>query len=274
MALPLSAELAALGEQPGTALLPAATAAKCLCQTCVAACAVRTLALRLAAVMMVEAALLVGLLVRCCMLQEAALASAGRTPHLSASSSRLCITCPPPYAALLQEAALASARRALEEARQRAPVRPQYGEFVFQSRWAGPLLLGQPHSCGTWAAEGHRGQQPCAALQELTYWKTPCHAVTAAGCRPDNGIRASAGTATPHAPGQQRDAEGSSRTDAALHEALARMSGDDLPASFDEGDGPTGSIATAGESSHAASHAWAALRPKWDNGDCDSLLHL
>ena len=52
------------------------------------------------------------------------------------------------------------------------------------------------------------------------------------------------------------------------------MSGDDLPASFDEGNGPTGSIATAGESSHAASHARAALRPKWDNGDCDSLLHL
>ena len=38
------------------------------------------------------------------------------------------------------------------------------------------------------------------------------------------------------------------------------MSGDDLPASFDEGDGPTGGIAAAGESSHAASHAHAASR--------------
>ena len=94
----------------------------------------------------------------------------------------------------------------------------------------------------------------------LTHRKKPCHAVTAAACRPDTGIRASAGTAAPSAPGQQRDAEGSSRTDAALHEALARMSGDDLPASFDEGDGSTSSIATAGQSSHAVSYACAALR--------------
>ena len=99
-------------------------------------------------------------------------------------------------------------------------------------------------------------------------YKTPCHAVTAAGCRPDTGIRASAGTATPRAPGQQRDAEDSSRTDAALHEALARMSGDDLPASFDEGDGPAGGIATAGRSSHAASQACAASRQArpWASG--------
>ncbi len=33
-----------------------------------------------------------------------------------------------------QEAALAAARQALENARERAPVRPSYGEFVFQSR--------------------------------------------------------------------------------------------------------------------------------------------
>ena len=34
----------------------------------------------------------------------------------------------------LQEAALAAAKQALENARERAPVRPSYGEFVFQSR--------------------------------------------------------------------------------------------------------------------------------------------
>ena len=34
----------------------------------------------------------------------------------------------------LQEAALAAARQALDNARERAPVRPSYGEFVFQSR--------------------------------------------------------------------------------------------------------------------------------------------
>ena len=36
--------------------------------------------------------------------------------------------------AFVQEAALAAAKRALENARERAPVRPSYGEFVFQSR--------------------------------------------------------------------------------------------------------------------------------------------
>lgn len=40
---------------------------------------------------------------------------------------------------VLQEAALAAARQALENARERAPVRPSYGEFVFQSRWAVPV---------------------------------------------------------------------------------------------------------------------------------------
>lgn len=34
-----------------------------------------------------------------------------------------------------QEAALAAAKKALENARERAPVRPSYGEFVFQSRY-------------------------------------------------------------------------------------------------------------------------------------------
>ena len=36
----------------------------------------------------------------------------------------------------MQEAALEAARQALENARERAPVRPSYGEFVFQSRQA------------------------------------------------------------------------------------------------------------------------------------------
>ena len=133
---------------------------------------------------------------------------------------------------------------------------------VWRVRVSEQVGMKPQHSCGGLTVEWHLVTQRDSmdSSHALTYSKKACHAVTPAGCRPDTGIRASAGTAPPRAPGQQRDAEDSSRTDAALHEALTRMSGDDLPASFDEGDGPTGGMATAGRSSHAASHAYAAFR--------------
>lgn len=67
-----------------------------------------------------------------------------------------------------QEAALAAAKKALENARERAPVRPSYGEFVFQSRYC----LAQSVSAMNPAQEN---------LLELVPTAT-CHAKEAISC--------------------------------------------------------------------------------------------